>query len=108
MHRFIVEADDTVTVDHRDHVGTHNYRSNLRIATQSQQNANRRSFFGTSKYKGVYLRHDGKKWVAQIKHTGKTKRLGSFATEEQAALAYNEAAKHAFGEFAYLNQLNLE
>ena len=38
----------------------------------------------TSKAKGVYLRSDGNKWVAQHYSKGKCKYIGSFNTEEEA------------------------
>src|SRR3989339_698495 len=48
----------------------------------------------TSSYKGVsYCKRD-KRWIAQIKLNGKTKYLGYYKMELEAALAYNaEAAK---------------
>ena len=44
-----------------------------------------------SGYYGV--RSDGKKWQARINYNGKKFNLGSFVTKEQAALAYDQAAR---------------
>ena len=103
MHRLILLAPDTSTVDHINHDTLDNRRINLRLATQSQQNQNRVKTFGTSKYKGVHRRCDGLKWVAQIKLPDKRLHLGSFNEEDDAARAYDEAAAAHFGEFSHLN-----
>lgn len=71
MHRLILMAPDSFTVDHINHDTLDNRRENLRLASQSEQNQNRKITKGKSKYKGVYLRSDFLKWVAQIKKMGK-------------------------------------
>lgn len=53
-------------------------------------------------FKGVYPTKGGK-WYAQIKVNGFATRLGTFDTKEQAALAYNDAARAAYGNQAVLN-----
>ena len=60
-----------------------------------------------SKYKGVSKYKDkiSKPWRALICAQGSSRFLGTFATEEEAALAYNKAAEELFGEFALLNQV---
>jgi hypothetical protein len=104
MHRLILLAPDTATVDHANRDTLDNRRSNLRLATMSEQNANRPKIFGASRFKGVYRRSDGRKWCAQIRaHNAPTIYLGSFEIEEEAALAYNAAALEHYGEFARLN-----
>ncbi len=60
----------------------------------------------TSGYRGVtkdnrVKTHDV--WVAQITGSGKTRRIGSFGTAEEAARAYDKAAQEAFGSEAKLN-----
>jgi hypothetical protein len=117
MHREImnVTAQPNVQVDHINHDGLDNRRSNLRLATGSQQLQNARKRNGTSSsYKGVYLfrqrKNRGKaytwtRWTAMIKANGKKISLGYFESEEDAARAYNEAAKRYFGEFAHLNEI---
>jgi hypothetical protein len=59
----------------------------------------------TSQYRGVSWNRDHHLWVARINMHGKTKYLGSFPTQEEAALAYNAAAQEYFGEFALLNDV---
>ena len=59
----------------------------------------------SSKYKGVSLRKNTKKYRACIHINKKRYDLGSFNNEDDAARAYNIKAKELFGEFAYLNEV---
>lgn len=101
MHRRIMKVD----VDHQNGNGLDNRRSNLRPATNSQNNANKSKQRGvyTSTFKGVYWYRRTGRWVARIEVRGKQIWLGYHASEEEAAMAYDRAAIHYFGEFAYTN-----
>ena len=89
--------------DHIDGDGLNNQRSNLRPATHSQNMQNRRGAAGhSSRYKGVSLRETGK-WRALIRIDGRLVHLGQFDDELPAALAYDAAARAAFGEYARPN-----
>jgi len=101
MHRFIMDAPANLQVDHIDHNGLNNQKSNLRICT-CQQNQTNKTAFGKSKYRGVFF--DEGRIRCAIKINGKYKYLkGSFKTEEEAAHAYDVLAKIHHGEFANLN-----
>lgn len=103
MHREILGNDSCDTVDHIDGNGLNNTKSNIRIATFSQNSANSKKTKGISKYKGVTWLKKNKKWRAEITIKGKSKHLGCFTCEEDAAEAYNQAALMVHCEFAKLN-----
>jgi hypothetical protein len=106
MHRYIMRAPPHLTVDHRDKNTLNNTRSNLRLADKRQQSANSKKYTGCySKYKGVSKMTRSPKWWAYIRVDGKTKHLGLFVSEKDAARAYNKAAIEGFGEFATLNDV---
>ncbi len=76
----------------------------MRLATHSQNCYNKKiRKKGTSKYRGVSLERKTGKWRAKIYFNGKYMNLGSFEIEEDAARAYDAAAKIYHGEFASLN-----
>ena len=88
------------SIDHRDGDASNNRWNNLRRATRSQNNANRRrQRNNTSGYKGVYLCRSGR-WGAAIQINGKSKHLGTFASPQEAHAAYVKAARKYQGEFA--------
>lgn len=102
MHREVMGNPPALMIDHIDSNGLNNSKSNLRIATRSQNFCNRRSLSGSvSKFLGVGL--NGGKWTAHIRVGGKQVSLGRFTEEEAAARAYDTAARHHHGEFARPN-----
>lgn len=103
MHRLIMGVSGTnAIIDHIDHNGLNNTRSNLRITDMTGNACNRRKSKGnTSLYKGVCSFRN--KWRAQITINGEAIHLGVFDTQEEAALAYDAAAKEHFGEYALIN-----
>jgi hypothetical protein len=56
-----------------------------------------------SKYRGVSWKKRGNKWIAAIKYDGKQHSLGYFKGEEEAARAYDRAARAQHGDNALLN-----
>lgn len=102
LHRFILAPAAGADVDHINGDTLDNRRSNLREATRSENLRNGRAKSG---YKGVSrLKFETPRpWQARIYVDGRNHHLGTFATQEEAALAYNQAAAEAYGEFARLN-----
>ena len=91
-------------VDHIDGDRLNNSRSNLRVATNGQNIANSKSRAGSSsRFLGVGLHTQNKNWMASITKGGVQKYLGVYKSEEEAAMAYDAAAKDLHGEFARLN-----
>lgn len=86
-------------VDHKNRIKHDHKLSNLREATDTQNQQNKASY---GKYaKGVTWRaRKEKPFQAKIRVNGKQLHLGSFSKEEDAAQAYREAAFKYHGEFA--------
>lgn len=109
MHRLIMNPLKCFFVDHRDHNGLNNTRSNLRLCTASQNLGNQRvctSRGGNdthSRFKGVSFYKQSQRFLAYIRIDKKQRYLGSFSNEIDAAMAYDQKAVEVFGEFAYLN-----
>ena len=106
MHRLILGVSESDMVDHRDGNGLNNRRSNIRTSTQPQNARNRvKRKNSACRYKGVWLHN--KKWRAVIytggRNTRKAHHLGVYASQEEAAQAYDQVAREFHGEFAALN-----
>lgn len=91
-------------IDHKSGDGLDNRRNNLRPGPPKLNNANNtKRASATSKYKGVSWNLALAKWHAQIQIEGSKQHLGFFSDEEQAARAYDRAARKAWGSYAKLN-----
>jgi hypothetical protein len=98
MHRVIMACPEDKVVDHIDGDGLNNRRSNMRIVSRAENTCNRRiTLKSTSGFKGVSA--DKGSWRAQISVGGKQRRLGHFATPEEAHAAYCAASAALHGEF---------
>lgn len=105
MHRAILgltTKDMDKIVDHINHNGLDNRKSNLRICNADQNAWNMLKHRGSSKYKGVFRLADNR-WGSVITYKKAKIRLGAFDNEEDAALAYDAEAIKLFGEFANIN-----
>jgi hypothetical protein len=105
LHRFLLGVGPAAQVDHKDGNGLNCVRSNLRSATPAQNTHNRRFTHGANPYVGVVRlkRAVRSPWRASIIHQGKRLYLGVYSTPEDAATAYDRAARELRGEFAVLN-----
>ncbi len=105
MHREIMNAPAGKIVDHRDRAGLNNTKKNLRLVTRAEnsRNCKKTNKPTSSKYRGVSWYGRRKRWRVQIRYNGMRKHLGFFKNEDDAARAYDEAAKRHHGEFAGLN-----
>lgn len=91
-------------LDHINGNKLDNRTCNLRLATIKENCANRSSKIGSSSiYKGVSFDSGRKKWISSIQIEGKTKHIGRFDDEREAAIAYDAEAFKVYGEFARLN-----
>lgn len=110
LHRKIMEhilgrpLTDDEEVDHVDLDKLNNLDNNLRLASYTENMCNKGiRDNNTSGFKGVsWFKRDGK-WRSQIQVNSKNRHIGYFSDKEDAARAYDRAAKELHGEFAYLN-----
>jgi len=105
MHTIIMGKKEGLVIDHIDGDSLNNQKSNLRHCTHIENGQNKRNKSNSlSKYKGVGKQRN--RYSARIQKDKTPIYIGTFNTEEEAAIAYNEKAKELFGEFAQLNCLN--
>lgn len=91
-------------IDHKYRNRADNRWHMLREATHAQ-NAYNMKRSPKSGFKGVILGPAGR-WHAQITYNFRNIFLGSFATKEQAAKTYDEAAKQLYGDYASHNNIS--
>lgn len=113
MHRFVYELKTGIKltskqhIDHINNNGLDNRFENLRIATASNNAANKivSDTKKSSKYKGVYWNKEKEKWQVQIQYNYKKYNLGYFCKDEEieAAELYDRNALTLFGEYACIN-----
>lgn len=103
LHRLVIDCPE---VDHFNHNGLDNRRSNLRACDRGQNIANQkpRSFPNrTSKFKGVSWNKNARKWQVFFVANKNRKYLGLYENELEAAAAHDAVAISVHGEFARLN-----
>lgn len=106
IHGVLMKPPKGMIVDHENHKVYDNQKKNLRIVTNSQNQANRIPTKNTkSKYKGVVWFKTQKLWCARIRVNYKQITLAYFKKEKDAAKAYNEAAIKYFGKYAMVNKI---
>lgn len=88
-------------IDHIDGDRTNNSLSNLRIASYSQQNCNRRKPRNNSSgVKGVSWNSQAEKWQARVQADKRVKFLGYFESVEEASAAVLTYRETVHKEFA--------
>ncbi len=111
MHREVLirHGHTPEAVDHANHNGLDNRKSNLRPCTSSENSANQHKTTRptTSRYKGVHFEAYTRRWRPEVRAQGKRIRGPRFDSELEAAAWYDEKAWELFGDFALLNGTRL-
>lgn len=103
LHRLIMQPPPRLVVDHINGNTLDNRRANLRVCTNAENIRNSRINTGSSRFKGVYYDKAKARWKAQIGYDNQRFHIGFYATEEEAAIAYDLKANELFGQYAHLN-----
>ncbi len=104
MHRVIMNAPADKEVDHKNRNRLDNRRRNLRFSDEKQTAWNQSKHRDSRNlYKGVGRDERNGLWAAAIFANGHEYYLGRWPTIEQAARAYDAAARFYHGEFAATN-----
>lgn len=101
MHQQILPCEPGFEPDHKNLNRLDNRRSNLRVATRSEQVMNQRlKCNNRSGFRGVAWSKEKNKWLAYITKDGKRRTIGYFDDKRSAAICRAAVAKFVFGEFA--------
>ena len=106
MHKEVLSGPVNTDTDHVNEDKLDSRRSNLRVATKSQNAVNRSSVkVSRSGFKGVHLGNSNRQltWFYEVSFEGKSYREYGFHTPELAARARDLRALELHGEFAVLN-----
>lgn len=108
MHRLIFGFTKGVgrNLRHRDGNGLNNRRSNLETtgSLNGRSRGDKTKLTTTTPFKGVTRRRKHGSWFAAIKIAGRVIYLGSYPTDVDAAVAYDQAARQHFGPHARTNE----
>lgn len=86
-----LDPGDPRQPDHINGDRLDNRRSNLRLLTHAEQAQNRAAVAGrSSRFRGVWWDQQRRLWVAQVKMQGKTRIVGRFTDELEAATAASQ------------------
>ncbi len=91
MHRVILDCPSNLEVDHKNHNGLDNRRSNIRVVTRSQNQHNKT--INSKKVTGVYFDEKTGKWRASIGLNGKRFHIGYFTLKKDAINANKNILK---------------
>jgi len=108
-HRIIFAMSNNFWPDQVDHINgdrADNRIENLRKASCSQNCVNRNYIYSNkNKYRGYTYRESRGIYEVYVTTNNKNKYIGSYLTEEEAALAYNHAVRDIHGDFSVFNMV---
>jgi hypothetical protein len=97
---YMYEKWPTKKLDHKDNIRHHNWLTNLREATDSENLWNQGKLArNKSGFKGVYFHSHTKQWMARCSLKGVRHYLGLFSSPDLASAAYQVFAEANHGEF---------
>jgi hypothetical protein len=100
MHQLLTGVNN---VDHRNRCGLDNRRANLRIGASPSQQAANQSKASNARYRGVTFDNKLGQFHMALWVNRKCVYSEYFRNEEDAARAYDAAARKHFGQYASLN-----
>lgn len=104
MHREIMNNPHGLQVDHINHDTLDNRLENLRLATVSENQCNRRlQGNNTSGYKGVSWNKEKGKWRSYISINKVQIHLGFYDSVDDAYNEYKKASKKYHGSFSFID-----
>jgi len=105
MHRVVANPSEKQVVDHRDHNGLNNRKSNLRVCSHTENIRNsRKRLDNTSGYRGVCWNKKLRKWQAEINVNGEVIYLGTFKDIEKAYQAYCKASRRYHKDYSNIGE----